>query len=367
MNPNILNLNKTDLEYKKTPLFLGPPPGLVDSVNKQYPTLWTLYKKMKSLDWSEDEFDYSPCVRDFATCDRSIYDAMIKTLSWQWMADSVVSRSISAVVAPFISSSELWVLWQRISDNESIHALTYSEIVRNSFEDPDVVIQEILRVTEAVARVTPLTTTLEKTFEVSHKLALGQIAKDSDEAYDAIFLFTVAVWILERGNFPASFAVTFAIVETGIFMPIGKAVQKIAQDELEIHALTDRAILDIELQTSRGQAALERNRSVIKDMIDSFVASEEAWTNYLFSDGKELLGLTQPLLFQWVLYNIGEIYQYFNIPPASPIPEKNPIKFMENWLSINKIQSSPQEEKLGNYMLGQVVDNLGEKSFEIDF
>src|SRR5690625_4478005 len=103
----------------------------------------------KSLDWDENEFDYSSCNADFKKANRSTYDMMIKTLAWQWEADSVASRAIAPVLAPFITSSELWAAWQRISDNEVIHAATYSEIVRNSFDDPSVIIDEILRVEEA--------------------------------------------------------------------------------------------------------------------------------------------------------------------------------------------------------------------------
>ena len=59
INENIFNTNKTD--YERTPLFLGQAPGLFDTVNKNYPKIWNLYKLMKSLDWDENEFNYTTC------------------------------------------------------------------------------------------------------------------------------------------------------------------------------------------------------------------------------------------------------------------------------------------------------------------
>ena len=47
---------------------------------------------------------------------------------------------------------------------------------------------------------------------------------------------TIILLFLERLQFMASFAVTFTICSTGLFQSIGTAVQKICQDELEIHA-----------------------------------------------------------------------------------------------------------------------------------
>ena len=48
---------------------------------------------MKSLDWDENEVDYSQCNSDFKTAQRGVSDMMIRTLAWQWEADSVASRS----------------------------------------------------------------------------------------------------------------------------------------------------------------------------------------------------------------------------------------------------------------------------------
>ena len=360
---NIFNTEKAD--YTKTPLFLGEPGALIDSINKQYPRIWTLYMKMKSLDWDPNEFDYSPCNNEFKSCPKSVYDIMIKTLAWQWEADSVAARQIGPLVAPFVSSTELWAAWQRVADNEMVHALTYSEIVRNSFDRPDDILAEILSVKESFARLKTVASVMEKAYEVSHNYALGNVSKEV--AYEAIFMFTVTLLVLERIQFMSSFAVTFAIAETGMFLPIGKAVQKICQDEFEVHVELDKAILEIELATERGQQTYERLRPQIQQLVEEVYNSEGTWVEYAFSEGRELVGLNSTLLMEWVQYNVTDVIDFLKLDfPFKPI-RKNPLGFIEEWISIGRIQTSPQEEKVGQYMLGMVTDNAGDKAYDVDF
>lgn len=362
---NIFNVDKQS--YHKTPLFLGEQPALFDTINKSHPGIWDIYKKMRSLDWDENEFDFSPCNKDFKSCSKSVYDMMIKTLAWQWEADSVAGRSIGPIVAPFVSSSELWAAWSRITENELLHAATYSEIVRNSFDDPNEVVNEVLSVRESLARLNTVASIMSNTHRVSHRLALGMIDRDSDEAYSAILMFVIALFVLERIQFMSSFAITFAIADTGLFLPIGKAVQKIAQDEFEVHVELGKEILRTELKTERGITSFMNNRDKIKTLIDEVVQSELNWNEYAFSEGRELAGLTSEYLSKWTLFNAGDVYSFLNIETDHQIPHKNPLSFMDDWLIISRTQTSPQEEKTGQYMVGMVVDTAGTKEFNIDF
>lgn len=689
INPNIFNTEKTD--YNQPSLFMGQKLGLVDSINKAYPEIFKLYKKMKSLDWDENEFDFSGCNVEFKTCTKSTYEIMIRTLAWQWEADSVAATSIMPIVAPFVTSSELWAAWGRISDNEClvegtqvltpggwvdlahvtpstqvaqyepatseikfvyptnfiekdyegvvyefkndqhhfhqvvtpghrmlkrknktneylvelakdtdyckgaagdgisaissgfvrdnfttltsferlliaiqadgaapnrytgervgtvpvfftfakqrkidrlksicedcgielivtgnrpahdnfneawifkinlptqyrsllknfnwvdlsnkgrswceafleeivqwdghftkntgilvttsrqavevtqavasmcgmkthlgfqpdnrsenftdcwrlswkrqdfvsgqtiiktekqyfgkvrcvtvpsgfflvrykdavsvtgncVHALTYSEMVRNSFDDPSEVLEDILSVRESIGRVTTIAEVFGKVHETSVKLSAGQIEKDQN-AYNDIYLFVVALYCLERIQFIASFAVTFAVANTGQFVPFGKAVQKICQDEFEVHQLLDRAILDYESKTTHGQAARIQNKEKIQKLVTEVIETELTWVDYLLSEGRELVGMTPNLLKGWVLYNAKEVLDYFDIEHTYDIPAKNPIPFVEDWIDINRIQASPQQEKNAQYMVGMVTDDISDDVIDID-
>ncbi|HNU11558.1 MAG TPA: ribonucleotide-diphosphate reductase subunit beta [Rubrivivax sp.] len=365
MSESIFNYAKTD--YERPLLFLGQKQGLFDTVNRHYPRIWELYKTQKSLDWDENEFDYSSCNADFKNCSRATYDMMIKTLAWQWEADSVASRAIAPVLAPFITSSELWAAWQRISDNEVIHAATYSEIVRNSFDDPASIIDEILRVEQAHARLARVAKVFGDGYRASHQYALGQI-DNGQGTYEAVFMMVVALYCMERIQFMASFAVTFAICDTGLFQPIGKAVQKIAQDELEVHAELDRAVLENELATERGRKAMENLRDDIRQLVEEVVDSELAWIDYLFSEGRELVGMNADRLAAWTLYGARDVYRTLGIQSDRyAFPEANPLRFMEKWLNISKTQASPQEQDIAAYKVGVMRRTDENLVFDVDF
>lgn len=345
-------------------ILLGEGLGLLDTVNKNYPKIWDIYKEMKSLDWDENEFDFSSCNVQFKTCPKATYDAMIKTLAYQYEADSVAARSILSVMAPFLSSTEAFAAWTEITKNEVIHSLTYSEIVRNSFDNPNTVLDEILNVEESLTRLTKVSEIMSNSYEVSHKYALG-LVENTQETYNAAFMFVVALLVLERIQFMSSFAVTFSIVESGLFQPIGKAVQKIAQDELEVHVKMDKEVLRAEMKTERGKIAFQQCEGDIKKLIDEVVTAELEWTDYLFEGGRELVGMNADLLKSWVLFNAKDVYQFFKIEPEHKLPSKNPLKFMENWLNISKTQPSPQEQDVAAYRVNVMKRDDEDEIFEL--
>lgn len=365
IDKNIFNTEKTD--YETPSLFLGQEMGLIDTVNRHHPKINDLYKLMKSLDWDENEFDFDTCKVDFKTCDRNTYDMMIRTLAWQWEADSVASRSITPIVAPFCSDSDLWIAQVAITQNEGVHARCYSEIVRNSFDNPSDVLGDILAVKPSLERLGTISKVFADAHKASHQLALGLIPKNQ-ETYDKVFLLYCALLCLERIQFMSSFAVTFAIANTGLFNQIGKAVQKICQDEFEVHAEFDKVILDYEMQNEMGLMAFNRNRDLIKKMIDETVETEFNWNKYLFSEGRELTGVTMNGLNSQVLWSAGDVYDFFRIKSDYDIPKKMPLGYMTEWMNINAIQAAPQEERFGAYMLGQVEnDTLDVTNYGFEF
>jgi ribonucleoside-diphosphate reductase beta chain len=364
INEKIFNVNKTD--YERTPLFLGQSPGLFDTINKNHPKIWNLYKLMKSLDWDENEFNYTICNTQFKTCSKSTYEMMIMSLAWQWEGDSTAARSLVPLVAPFVSSSELFAAWQAIGLNEVLHAATYSEIVRNSFDDPKEVFREVLKIKESLSRLDSVAEVMSTIHDISHRYALGEV-ENNQETYNEIFMFVVAMYCLERIQFMASFCVTFTIASTGYFVPIGKAVQKIAQDELEMHSELDKVILEYELQTERGKIAMIQCKGRIKKLLDDVVNSELNWSEFIFSEGRELPGMNAPRLKLWSLFCAKPVYHTLDIEPEHELPEKNPVKFMENWLNISSTQPSPQEETNGQYKLNVVRRDDQEVVFDVDF
>jgi ribonucleoside-diphosphate reductase beta chain len=362
----IFNSEKTLDQYQNNAtLFFGDEMGLFDTVNKPFPKIWAIYKQMKSLDWSEEEFDFLQCNLDFKNCPKSVRDMMIRTLAWQWEADSVASTAILPLMAPFVSDTSLWSCWQRISDNESIHAATYSEIVRMSFDNPENVLQEILAVKESFKRLHTVQKIFDELYEVSHKYALGKASVK--DAYDKLFMAIVAILLLERIQFIASFAITFTICGTNLFQSIGKAVQKIAQDELEVHVEFDKEILRIELATERGKSAYTRLKPEIEKLFNEVVQTELDWADDLFSEGRELIGANVNTIKQWVLFNAKDPANFLDLETHFKFPKTNPMSHLENWLNIASTQVAPQEQDSVQYKVNMVVRDDTNASFDIDF
>lgn len=365
IDSKVFNTQKTD--YADTPLILGnQDAGLFDSIHKKYPDIWSLYKKQKAQDWSEDEFPFHTAIQDFETCDKSSYEMMIKTLAWQYEADSVFSRAIAPVFAPFISSSELWAAWQKVSEIEVLHALTYSEIVRNSFKDPKDVLDEILAVQESHDRMSVVGAVFSDGYRASHEYALGLIPNDQD-LYNRFMLMVLALYLGERVQFMSSFAITFALCETGKFQPIGKAIQKICQDEFEIHAQLDKVVFQHELKTERGMKFREQCDDKIKAMISEVIESESEWADYLFSEGRSLVGITKELLKSWTLYCAGDVIRTLKVETEYNIPKTNPLKYMEHWINIGLIQPAPQEQQVAMYLLNNLERDDANEQFDVDF
>ena len=363
INPTLFNTTKTD--YDKPSLFLGQDMGLFDNVNEHYPEIMDIYEKLRAQDWWFTEIDLSSCNAEFKSCDKSTYDMMLLTLKTQWLMDSMVARTIAVTTAPFVTSSELYGCWARIGENEALHALTYSQIVRNSFDDPSVVIADTMELEEAMGRIKATGEAASQVHEIGCRLALGEISRDDPKAYDAILLYVVTVLCIERLQFMASFAVTFAIGDSGQFLPIAKLIQKICSDELECHVELDKAILRRELATARGQETRKRLDPQIRAIVEEVLEFELWWCEYLFSEGRELVGMSLELLQDWVLFCAKDVYEFIGIETDRTFPETNPIPWIESWLK-NDHQPSPQEEKPTAYMLGAVKDTVGSKVFEVD-
>ncbi len=360
---SVFNTEKTAADYGESPLFFGTAPGLFDTINKVYPEIWDLYKEMKKLAWSEDEFDYSQCNIDFKTVHRPTAEKMKKTLIYQWEQDSVAARAIAPVLAPFITNSELWAMYQRISDNEVIHAATYSEIVRMSFDDPKSVLVETLEMKETIQRMEVIIGIMNDLAVASHKYALGLIPADQ-ELFNKLYLFIVALFIMERVQFMASFGVTFTICASGPFQPIGQAVKKIAQDELEVHVQAGKAVLRILHNTEMGRIAREQTKEIVEAMFVSVINSEFAFIDWLFSDGEPMVGTNADFLKKWVLFCGKDPVTFLGLNhPFGKLPKENPMPHLEKWIDMNKLQAAPMEQDHGQYKVGVVVDDSSGEDF----
>ena len=367
LDSSVFNLNR-DYTPSNRSVFLQSEFGLLDSINRSHPELFDLYKRQKRLDWDENEFNLEACQKEFQQRPKHICEKMLLTLSWQWEGDSVAAHSVAPVVAPFLSDDDAWLAYQRISDNEALHALSYSEIVKLGLGgDSRQRMKEILDNQAPIARLQVVANSMAKVKKIGARLILGEISRDSDEAIDAALLFTSTMLGLERLQFVKSFAVTCGIGELGAFMPIVDTVAKILTDEWTVHIPVGKYVITNERQVPRSIKSFERIRPTVEKLIADIVKSELTWNyQFLHADGKELPGLTPKMLEDWLYFGVTDLYQLFGWPNPHREVYNNPLPFMEDWLDINKNQNSPQEKKSGNYLLGGIVNSSQNTDFDVD-
>lgn len=362
ISPSVFNVAKTD--YHKPSLFLGEQPALFDTLHSHYPDIWALYKKLKLQDWDEKEFPFDACNAEFKAASKTDYEIMIRTLAWQWEADSLAANNIAVIMAPFCSSSELWAMYCEIARNEIVHAATYSNIVRSSFDNPQEVLADILEVKESLQRMKAIADVFDQAGVVGRKIMDGLISRDSDEAYDTLLQLLVAVWALERIQFMVSFGVTFGYGAAKRFIPIANAVQKISVDEYYVHAELGAMVIAYELATERGQRGLARNRAKIKQIIDEVCGSEYTFIEFLFEGGREMTGANKEAFQRSVVYHSAPVYKALGFE-VQDVPVRNPLPYVEEWLNISDRAIAPQEEKGGSYLLGGVIEDDEDISFEL--
>lgn len=361
----VFNVNNSGWKTKKYPLFMGDEMSLYDSINVNYKELFDVYKQQVSQRWTENEFNHEQSRLDMLSCPKGVYDVMLLNLSFQWVLDSVASRAIAPLFAPFVTNSELWAALMENSNMEVIHALSYSEIVRQCVANPDDVFKLSVQNEKTIQRAVKVVSVFDDLQKAGAEYILG-IRKNDQDTYNIVFKGLVALYILERLQFMASFAATFAVVEQGYFQSIGKMVQKIMLDEIFCHYTTDAIALKIEMATERGKTAMQQCKGEILEMIAEVRNQERSWSDYLFSEGRSIVGLNPLLLNEWVDYNAQAVYDGLGLSEDVQFDriKQNPLKWMDNWIEIDKFQNAMQEADGNNYALNVVKDDVTTEELE---
>lgn len=367
IDSGIFDVNRNYTPDSKS-LFLLNKPGLLDSIHRPHPELFRLYKLLKSMDWDENEFQLMKCQNEFLSLPKNLTKPMIDTLAWQWEGDSCAAHSIVPVVAPYVSDDDLWLAYGRIGDNEGLHALAYSEIVKYGLAgDPAVRMREVLANIDSLKRLKTVANALAKVDAIGMDIKRGVISRDSDEAIDSALLFAITLLALERIQFMQSFAVTFALGELGAFMPIVETVQKIAMDEFTIHVEVGKYILKNERNVPRSIKSLQRIESTVHQILSDITKSEIVWNGTMFSgDDTGIAGTTPGMFEDWIYYGLTDVYNTIGYNNPHRAVTKNPLSYMDSWLNINNNQGSPQEKRGGNYLLGGFAKSDDNTTFDVN-
>lgn len=345
------------LNEQQESVFLDHTPGALNTILISHPKLWGLYKSLRALDWDANEFSHDRSKIEMTTSDKNDIEKITKTLLWQWEADSTASRIITDFICAFNPGTELSAQAQRISENEALHSHSYSEIVKNCYDDVDVVIQRIHEDIAPLRRLSVVATAFTECISLANQVRVGTISPEDEKALEAKLVFFGALIILERIQFTASFNVTFTYGDRGSWNSIAKTVQKIATDELTNHVRTWKYCFSNEIKLKKYATVLPKVMSKLESICSEVLRSELSFCDFLFSDGENIKrpgksDVTCDILKEAVRFEAQNVYEFFGFDLPFARIEKHPMAFTLQWKDINSTQTSPQEELTGNYLLG---------------
>lgn len=245
-----------------------------------------------------------------------------------------------------------------------VHSETYSEIVKNAFQDPLKTIEELSTDEVAIGRLAKIEEVFFNLRQAGLHYSIGKVSKE--DIFIDVYKGVVALYLLERVQFVCSFAVTFSLGELGRFAPIVTAVRKICADEMIIHAETDLAILK-NMRSDNFWETVDKDKLLpeLDLMVNEVIQRECDWVDTVF-EGRTLPGLTPDLLKEWALFNAQVVKKELGLPIDSK-HKQNPLPFLNNYLTMNKLQSAPQEQELGQYLVGGINNDLENLDVDLDF
>ncbi len=363
------------------PLYLGEELGLIDNIHETYPDICDLRDELLRNRWDWREIDMSKDAVDLANPELAMgRQAIIRNLAFQYAADSLAATSIIQVMGPFCTNSELMGTLQEWEGNEYVHAMSYSQITKKGFADPNELMEEIKNTEPLLARLRPIQDIFDHAQELSCEYALQNIAEErakrsgtnplrvsrysTSEYRKAIIMYHAALLALEGVAFSVSFSATFGTAKAfKAYEGIKNSVQLIARDELDTHVSLGIAILP-KLRADWPEEYAECLPD-IQALYDAVYTLEVEWMDYLF-DGITIVGFNATLLDQYVRFLMAPICDILGIEFNYERVDSNPIPWMTDYLDLGDIQVAAQETQLVNYNVNVINDDVSDDD-ELDF
>ena len=359
----IINLNNTNYITKESNLILGETLGLKDTINVSHPKLVELYDTLKSNDWKEDELSFTQDRLDLAAAPHTVKDLFKLNIAYQFEIDSLLSENYATLLAPFVTDSQYSDMLSIIQYNEGLHYRSYLFIIRKIFPEPNDIFHLVLKTKEVQERSEVTFKVIQELKELGAKYTLGQV-ENNQKLFNFVFKGIFAFYVLERFNFMSSFATTFIIPEAynGLMMNSAKTVLKIALDELIHWQVGEYVIKELISKDPRGKIALEQTKQDLELILEEAYQAELKWSEFILSEGREVVGLNSTLLKEYVTWNYKNVL--YTLGFTTDTPGEIPLKYMVNWLDIDSVQHANQESSNNNYKLNTVINDLGDLDLE---
>ncbi len=357
----------------KEPMFFGQTVNVSRYDQQKYPIFEKLIEKQLSFFWRPEEVDVSKDRVDFQSLPEHERHIFLSNLKYQTLLDSVQGRSPNVALLPIVSLPELETWIETWAFSETIHSRSYTHIIRNVTQSPEVIFDDIVtndRINERADEVTRyyddlihLTSLYNLYGEGQHTVNGEVIDVSLHELKKRLYLAIMSVNILEAIRFYVSFACSFAFAERELMEGNAKIIKLIARDEA-LHLSGTQHILNI-MQEGKddpqmAEIAAECREQAIQMFVDA-AQQEKEWAAYLFKDGS-MIGLNKDILCQYVEYITNVRMAAVGLPTQFEV-QSNPIPWINSWLVSDNVQVAPQEAEISSYLVGQIDSQVDANDF----
>ena len=351
--------NQTNNDALTEPMFFGNPVNVSRFDEQKYSYFEDLIDKQNSFFWRPEEIDISQDRLQFADLPEHEKHIFVSNLKYQTLLDSVQGRSPNVVLLPLVSLPELETWIETWSYFETIHARSYTHIIRNIFTNPSEVLDDIMVNPAILERATAIS----QYYDSLHQLSLEYQQDKPVDMYELkkrLYLCLMSINVLEAIRFYVSFACSFAFAERKLMEGNAKIIKLIARDEA-LHLNGTQHILKLLPKDDPDyEQIIQECQSQIYDIFWDAYEQEKAWIDYLFKDGS-MIGLNKDILNQYLEYITSLRMNAIGLKPF--FTTSNPIPWINNWLSSDNVQVAPQETEITSYLVGQIDSDLSELDF----
>ena len=357
------------------PMFFGQPVNVARYDQQKHPIFEQLIEKQLSFFWRPEEVDVSRDRIDFSNLSSHEQHIFLSNLKYQTLLDSIQGRSPNVVLLPLVSIPELETWIETWSFSETIHSRSYTHIIRNIVNDPNIIFDDIMQNEHILGRASDIAQYYDELYRNSQLYSLygpgthnfngEEVTVDLRSLKKQMYLCIMAVNVLEAIRFYVSFACSFAFAERKLMEGNAKIIKLIARDEA-LHLTGTQHMLNLMRNGRDDPEMVEIAAECFDESIEIFrkaAEQEKEWAGYLFKDGS-MIGLNEDILCQYIEYITNLRMETVGLPAAFPNSKSNPIPWINTWLSSDNVQVAPQETEISSYLVGQIDSDLSDSDFD---
>lgn len=365
---------KNRSDHTKNLAFLDPSGGVTvqryDTM--KYPSFDKFTDKQLGFFWRPEEVDTYRDGKDFKNLTDHEQHIFTSNLKRQILLDSVQGRAPAESFGSIVSLPELenWIITWTFS--ETIHSRSYTHIIRNVYNDPSIIFDELMDIPEILDCAGDISKYYDDLIETAsyynllgegtHTVNGKKVVVDLYDLKKKLWLAIMSVNILEGVRFYVSFACSWAFAELKKMEGNAKIIKFIARDE-NLHLGSTQLLLKTLKKDDPAfeQIARETVDECVKMFTDA-VDQEKAWADYLFKDGS-MLGLNKELLSQYIEHIAMKRMNNAGLPKIYN-QTSNPLPWTQKWIAGGDVQVAPQETEITSYINGGTKQDVNENTFK---